>query len=330
MSAVPTEVLNIGFGNVVLARPDRGDLERPFLQGLQGRVLGADEAAEGRRQGGAPSGGRHLRPPDADPDRDRQRPRDSVRHPIQYAGPAAGRIRGGSSRPVRPSDAAFARPGTDKRERAASRQMLVVVSAPSGAGKTSLCEWVVKAVPDLVHSVSHTTRGAAPARGGRPRLPLRGRADLPVHGGAGRVRRMGRGARPPLRDLPGGPGSSMRRGAGCHSGHRYRGAAILRESYPAGVFVFIVPPSWDVLERRLRRRHSDAEADIQRRLRGRGKRSALRGVPVRHRERRFSRAAEELKAIILAERRRSSRVDLGFLGPDPSAGNPARARCGVG
>jgi len=43
-----------------------------------------------------------------------------------------------------------------------SRRLLVVVSAPSGAGKTSLCEWAVTAVPGLVHSVSHTTRSPRP------------------------------------------------------------------------------------------------------------------------------------------------------------------------
>ena len=47
--------------------------------------------------------------------------------------------------------------------------MLVVVSAPSGAGKTSLCEWVVTAVPNLAHSVSFTTRP--------PRRDERGRRD---------------------------------------------------------------------------------------------------------------------------------------------------------
>ncbi len=93
-----------------------------------------------------------------------------------------------------------------------------------------------------------------------------------------------------------------------------RGAAILRESYPAGVFVFIVPPSWEVLERRLRERHSDAESDIQRRLAR--AREEIQHYPeyqyvIVNED--FTRAAEELKAIILAERRRTDRVDMGFL-----------------
>ncbi len=93
-----------------------------------------------------------------------------------------------------------------------------------------------------------------------------------------------------------------------------QGASILREKHPDGVLVFVVPPSWQELGERLRRRESDAEADIQRRLR-------RAREEVRHyREYQyiivndvFARAAEELRAILVAERRRSSRVDLGFL-----------------
>jgi guanylate kinase len=93
-----------------------------------------------------------------------------------------------------------------------------------------------------------------------------------------------------------------------------QGAAILRRSHPDGVFVFIVPPSWSVLEERLRRRKSDAEAEIQRRL------QRARDEVTHYTEYQyvivndvFARAAEELKAIIVAERRRKARVDLGFL-----------------
>ncbi|MCP4713805.1 MAG: guanylate kinase, partial [Deltaproteobacteria bacterium] len=39
-------------------------------------------------------------------------------------------------------------------------QVLFVVSAPSGAGKTSLCRRVLENVPNLAFSISHTTRNA--------------------------------------------------------------------------------------------------------------------------------------------------------------------------
>src|SRR5512147_3042700 len=40
--------------------------------------------------------------------------------------------------------------------------ILYIISAPSGAGKTSLCKEVIDIFPDLRHSVSYTTRGARP------------------------------------------------------------------------------------------------------------------------------------------------------------------------
>ena len=42
------------------------------------------------------------------------------------------------------------------------QRLLVVVSAPSGAGKTSLCQEAAQRVPRLVHSVSYTTRAPRP------------------------------------------------------------------------------------------------------------------------------------------------------------------------
>jgi guanylate kinase len=215
---------------------------------------------------------------------------------------------------VRTSDAFPARPATDERGGVASRQMLIVVSAPSGAGKTSLCEWVVSTVPNLVHSISHTTRAPRPDEvGGRhyhfvAEATFRSMVErdefaewAEVHG------HLYGTARAVLE-------AHFAAGQDAILDIDTRGAAILRETYPEGVFVFIVPPSWEILEQRLRQRHSDAEADIQRRL-------ARARAEVRHYTEYqyvivnddFTRAAEELKAIVVAERRRSNRVGLSFL-----------------
>ncbi len=195
-----------------------------------------------------------------------------------------------------------------------SRRLLVVVSAPSGAGKTSLCEWVVTAVAGLAHSVSFTTR--PPRRDeqhGRDyhfvdEAAFRGMVDrgefaewAVVHG-----------------HLYGTSQALLERhftaGLDVILDIDTQGAALLRRGHPHGVFVFIVPPSWAMLEERLRRRQSDAEADIQGRLqraRVEVKSYAEYQYVIVNDE--FARAAEEMKAIIVAERRRSSRVDLAFL-----------------
>jgi len=194
------------------------------------------------------------------------------------------------------------------------QRLLIVVSAPSGAGKTSFCEWVVRAVPNVAYSVSHTTRPPRPQE-------VEGRDYFFVDGV--RFRAMAeRGEFAEWAEVHGHLYGTSRAQLAAHSAAGNdvildidtRGASILRESVPDGVFVFIVPPSWALLEARLRRRHTDAEEDIRRRL-ARGREevrhySEYQYVVVNDD---FARAAEELKAIILAERRRSSRVSLEFL-----------------
>jgi guanylate kinase len=194
--------------------------------------------------------------------------------------------------------------------------LLVVVSAPSGAGKTSLCEWVVTAVPGVAHSVSFTTRPPRPdEQDGRDyhfvdedtfrSMAARGEFAewAVVHG-----------------HLYGTSQALLQRhfaaGLDVILDIDTQGADILRRKYADGIFVFVVPPSWAVLEERLRRRKSDPEADIQRRLQ-RAREEVKRYPDYQYViiNDDFARAAEALKAIILAERRRSSRVELGGLQP---------------
>ncbi len=192
--------------------------------------------------------------------------------------------------------------------------MLIVVSAPSGAGKTSLCEWVVQALPRLAHSVSYTTRPPRPDEvPGRDysfvdEATFRGMAERGefvewavvhghLYGTAGAVLQQHfRAGRDVILDID------------------TRGAEILRGSHPDAVFIFVVPPSWAVLEERLRHRNSDAEADIQGRLQ-RAREEVRHYVEYQYVvvNDDFTRAAEELKAVILAERLRSDRMDLRFL-----------------
>ncbi len=49
---------------------------------------------------------------------------------------------------------------------------LYIISAPSGAGKTSLVKALLERLPEVVVSVSHTTRAPRPGEAARRRLPL--------------------------------------------------------------------------------------------------------------------------------------------------------------
>ncbi|HXZ43949.1 MAG TPA: guanylate kinase [archaeon] len=199
-------------------------------------------------------------------------------------------------------------------ERVRPSRMLVVVSAPSGAGKTSLCEWAVTAVPNLAHSVSFTTRPPRPdEKNGRDyhfvdEATFQAMADQGDFAEWAVVHDHLYGTSRALLQQHDATGQDVILDIDT------QGAANLRRSHPDAVSVFIVPPSWALLEERLRRRRSETEADLQRRL------QRAREEVKHYAEYQyvivndvFARAAEELKAIILAERCRSARVDLGFL-----------------
>ncbi len=143
---------------------------------------------------------------------------------------------------------------------------LFVVAAPSGAGKSSQVKALLAADPQLAVSVSHTTR--AP-RGqevhGREywfvdnaafdRMVL---ADdffewAQVHG-----HRYGTSRRAVLQELE--------RGQDVVLEIDWQGALNIKRLFPDAVLIFILPPSWEELERRLVGRGEDAPEVIERRL----------------------------------------------------------------
>jgi guanylate kinase len=148
---------------------------------------------------------------------------------------------------------------------------VVVVSAPSGAGKSTVLERVLRELGGIRFSVSHTTR------------PPRGEERDGVQ-----YRFVDRPAFERLRD-----GGGLLEWAEVH-GHLYgtglaeverasaagvdllldldvQGAAEVRRRIEDAVTVFVLPPSYDVLERRLRGRGQDDETAIRRRLAAAGR-----------------------------------------------------------
>ncbi|MBI2527236.1 MAG: guanylate kinase [Candidatus Rokubacteria bacterium] len=193
------------------------------------------------------------------------------------------------------------------------RGALVVVSAPSGAGKTTLCHEVRSVVPDLYYSVSYTTR--APRSGERNGRDfhfvtaseftvLRERDELAewaqVHGHLYGT---------PARALEG----ALSRGLDVLLDIDTHGARQLRQRYPEAVSVFIMAPSLAELDARLRERKSDAPGDIARRLaRAREEMAAWREYHYLIINRDVKDAVDQLATIIQAERCRTSRLTLRF------------------
>lgn len=143
--------------------------------------------------------------------------------------------------------------------------LALIVSSPSGAGKTTLTSRLLELVPDLCFSVSHTTRKPRPnEQNGREYhfvsrqafTALVARHEFlewaEVHGnlyGTGRdeLRRASR-ARGILFDID------------------HQGARQIKAAVPDVVTVFILPPDPETLLTRLRGRASEDEATVQRRF----------------------------------------------------------------
>jgi guanylate kinase len=143
---------------------------------------------------------------------------------------------------------------------------LFIVSAPSGAGKTSLVQALLRAEPKIRLSVSYTTRAPRPGeQDGRDyhfvtrstfeRMLERAEflESALVHGNyygtsASWVR------------------MNLDTGASIVLEIDWQGAAQIRQRLPDAVGIFILPPSLAVLEQRLRARAQDSAAVIEQRL----------------------------------------------------------------
>ena len=193
------------------------------------------------------------------------------------------------------------------------RGTLVVVSAPSGAGKTTLCHEVRTLVPDLYYSVSYTTR--SPRHG-----ETNGTDFFFVTEGAFTAMR----ARDEFAEwaevhghLYGTPAkaleSALGRGLDVLLDIDTHGARQLRQRYPEAVSVFIMAPSMAELEARLRERNSNSPGDIARRLsRAKEEIAAWRQYDYLIINRDVKDAVDQLATIIQAERCRTSRLTLRF------------------
>jgi guanylate kinase len=144
--------------------------------------------------------------------------------------------------------------------------VLFIVSAPSGAGKTSLVHALCKADPRVAVSVSYTTRAPRPGEVPGRHYHFATRAEFEqmlergellesalVHGNFYGT------SEPWVR-------SQLEGGASIVLEIDWQGAAQVRRHFPDSIGIFVLPPSMAALEQRLRLRGQDSVEVIAARL----------------------------------------------------------------
>ncbi len=145
---------------------------------------------------------------------------------------------------------------------------IFIISAPSGSGKSTLVNRLLSTVPDLLFSISYTTR--------EPRGQERDGEHYFFVGRAEFQRMIERGELLEWAEVYGKyfygtprrfVDEARKRGQDLVLDIDIQGAAQIKQKLPEAAAIFILPPSRDALEARLRRRGEDSAQVIQSRLR---------------------------------------------------------------
>jgi guanylate kinase len=143
---------------------------------------------------------------------------------------------------------------------------LFIVSAPSGAGKTSLVNAMLSITPDVDLSVSYTTRSPRPGETDGKEYHFVSRETFLEMAGSGDFLESAE----VYGNLYGSSQSWIReataRGRDILLEIDWQGAAQVRRVFPDCISIFILPPSLQVLESRLRARAQDSDEVIARRM----------------------------------------------------------------
>ncbi len=188
--------------------------------------------------------------------------------------------------------------------------LLIIISAPSGTGKSTLCRKLISDFPNARYSISVTTR--SPRRGevqgkdyffvSRNEFEEKIKNDelaewAQVHG-----------------HYYGTPGEFLKKnlakGRDVLLDIDVRGAMKLKKKYPQAVSIFLAPPSFSELRRRIKGRRKNSEATIKKRLtNARWEMGRIESYDYLVINDRLADAFTMIKSIILAEKSKVKRSE---------------------
>jgi len=147
-----------------------------------------------------------------------------------------------------------------------ARGCLIVISGPSGTGKTSICKALLEQVPGTVWSVSVTTRPARPGEVNGHSYQFVSKEEFEAKQSAGELlesaeyigHRYGTPRRPVEEALAAGRNVVMEIDV--------QGGMQVAKKMPESVRIFVLPPNMESLRARLEGRRTEAAAQLARRL----------------------------------------------------------------
>jgi guanylate kinase len=156
--------------------------------------------------------------------------------------------------------------------------LLFILSAPSGAGKSTLCHAVLKRFPDIYYSISYTTR--PPRAGERDGVDYHFIDSDDFEKGIARnrwaewakVHHNYYGTSANLLNR------ALAKGQDVLLDIDVQGMRQIVKRYPAGITIFIMPPSLEILRIRLEKRGTDSPENIALRLKNAQKEMALKDL----------------------------------------------------
>ena len=185
-----------------------------------------------------------------------------------------------------------------------------IISAPSGSGKSTLVHRLLETVPNLHFSISYTTRPPRPTETNGVDYIFITRKDF--------EERLARGEFLEYAEVFGNYYGTnretfepaAREGKDLVLDIDVQGARQLKVAIPEAISIFVLPPSREVLEQRLRSRSQDSEEVIQRRLQGAAeevRNYTQYDYVLINRE--IEEASARLASIVEAERLRKARME---------------------
>ena len=182
---------------------------------------------------------------------------------------------------------------------------LYIISAPSGAGKTSLVKAMLEQTPAISVSVSHTTRAMRPGEEDGCDYHFTSKAAFQIMVEEGAFLEHAQVFDNYYGTAVANIMEKLRAGEDVILEIDWQGAQQVRHQAPHAVGIFILPPSREVLDQRLRGRGTDSEEVIARRMR-----DAVNEIShyVEYDylivNDQFEQALTELRSIVLARRQR--------------------------